>query len=77
MTAIALQQYIANKISDIDDDVILEKIKNRIDYKTEKIISLSPFQTRRIDESRLQFLKDDHIEQEEMIKKMSQWMSQK
>ena len=43
MTAIALKQYITNRIIDIDDDVILEKIRNLIDSNSAKVYKLSDF----------------------------------
>ncbi len=77
MTAIALKQYITNRIIDIDDDVILEKIRNLIDSNSEKVYELSEFQIKRLEESRIQFQNGEYIDQTEMNKKMSEWLSQK
>ena len=77
MTAIALKQYITNRIIDIDDDVILEKIKILIDSNSEKVYELSEFQIKRLEESRIQFQNGEYIDQTEMNKKMSEWLSQK
>ena len=77
MTAIALKQYITNRIIDIDDDVILEKIRILIDSNSEKVYELSEFQIKRLEESRIQFQNGEYIDQTEMNKKMSEWLSQK
>ena len=73
MTAIALKQYITNRIIDIDDDVILEKIKILIDSNSEKVYELSEFQIKRLEESRIQFQNGEYIDQTEMNKKMSEY----
>ncbi len=73
MTAIALKQYITNRIIDIDDDVILEKIRILIDSNSEKVYELSEFQIKRLEESRIQFQNGEYIDQTEMNKKMSEY----
>ena len=73
MTAIALKQYITNRIIDIDDDVILEKIRILIDSNSEKVYELSEFQIKKLEESRIQFQNGEYIDQTEMNKKMSEY----
>ncbi len=77
MTAIALKQYITNRIIDINDDNILEKIRTLIDSNSEKVYELSEFQIKRLEESRIHFQNGEYIDQTEMNKKMSKWLSQK
>lgn len=68
-----MKQYITNRIIDIDDDVILEKIRILIDSNSEKVYELSEFQIKRLEESRIQFQNGEYIDQTEMNKKMSEY----
>ena len=77
MTAIALKQYIANKIIDIDDNLILEKIRNLIDSKSEIVYELSKEQINLFNESQVQFKNEDYIDDLEMDKKFALWQKEK
>ncbi len=77
MTAIALKQYITNRIIDIDDDVILEKIKNLIDSNSEKVYELSDEQIILFNEAQIQFKNGEYIDDLEMDKKVEEWQKGK
>lgn len=77
MTAIALQKYIVSKINDIDDGIILEKIKNLIDSKPEKVYELSDEQINLFNESLDQYKNGNYIDASEMDKKVEEWQKGK
>lgn len=77
MTAIALQKYIVSKINDIDDGIILEKIKNLIDSKPEKVYELSDEQINLFNESLDQYKNGNYIDASEMDKKVLEWQKGK
>ncbi len=77
MTAIALQKYIVSKIVDINDDIILEKIKNLIDSKPEKTYKLSDEQVNLFNESQDQYKNGNYIDDSEMDKKVLEWQKGK
>ena len=77
MTAIALKQYITNRIIDIDDDVILEKIRNLIDSSSEKVYELSDEQIILFNEAQIQYKNGDYIDDLEMDKKVEEWQKGK
>jgi hypothetical protein len=77
MTAIALKQYITNRIIDIDDDVILEKIRNLIDSNSEKVYELSDEQIILFNEAQIQYKNGDYIDDLEMDKKVEEWQKGK
>lgn len=77
MTAIALKQYITKKIVNIDDDNILEKIKNLIDSTPEKVYELSVKQINLLNEAQNQFKNGNYIKEEAMDKKVEVWQKTK
>ena len=77
MTAIALKQYIANKIIDIDDNLILEKIRSLIDSKPEIVYELSEEQINLFNEAQVQYKNGDYIDDLEMDKKFALWQKGK
>ena len=77
MTAIALKQYITNRIIDIDDDVILEKIKILIDSNSEEVYELSDEQIVLFNEAQIQYKNGDYIDDLEMDKKVEEWQKGK
>ena len=77
MTAIAIQKYIAQKISDIEDDLILKQIKNLIDSKQEIVYELSNEQLNLLEESKNQYLNNDFIDDFEMEKRVAAWQKGK
>lgn len=77
MTAIALQKYIVSKIVDINDDIILEKIKKLIDSKPEKVYELSEEQVNLFNESQDQYKNGNYIDDSEMDKKVLEWQKGK
>ena len=77
MTAVALKQYISNKIIDIDDDIILEKIKILIDSMPEKIYELSDEQIFLFNESQDQYKNGNFIDDIEMDKRAEEWQKGK
>ena len=77
MTAIALKQYIANKIVSVDDNVILEKIKSLIDSMLVKDYELSTEQIILLNESQVQYHNGDFIEESVMDKKVEEWQKTK
>ena len=77
MTAIALKQYITNRIIDIDDDNILEKIKILIDSNSEIVYELSDEQIVLFNEAQIQYKNGDYIDDLEMDKKIEEWQKGK
>ena len=77
MTAIALKQYITNKIIDIDDNLILEKIRSLIDSKPEIVYELSEEQINLFNEAQVQYKNGDYIDDLEMDKKFALWQKGK
>ncbi len=77
MTAIALQKYIVSKIVDINDDIILEKIKKLIDSKPKKVYQLTDEQVTLFNESKNQYKNGNYINASEMDKKVLEWQKGK
>lgn len=77
MTAIALKQYITKKIIDIDDNLILEKIRSLIDSKPEIVYELSEEQINLFNEAQVQYKNGDYIDDLEMDKKFALWQKGK
>jgi hypothetical protein len=76
MTAIALKKYLVTKINLLDDDVVLGKIKKLVD-KSEKVYVLSEAQLKSIEISEQQILNGEYIDQDEMDKKVEEWLNAK
>lgn len=77
MTAIAIQKYIAQKISEIDDDLILKQIKNLIDSKSNKVYEFSNEQLMLLEESENQLINKDFVNDLEMDNKVIKWQKDK
>ena len=77
MTAIAIQKYIAQKISEIDDDLILKQIKNLIDSKSNKVYEFSNEQLMLLEESENQLFNKDFVNDLEMDNKVIKWQKDK
>ncbi len=77
MTAIALKKYLVSRINLIDDDSVLDKIKKIVDKKEEKVYVLSDFQLQKLAKSREQFANGDFLTEEEMDKKVEEWLSER
>lgn len=77
MTAIALKQYIANKIVSVDDNIILEKIKSLIDSTLVKDYELSADQIILLNESQVQYHNGDFTEESVTDKKVEEWQKTK
>lgn len=76
MTTITLKNYLVSKISKIEDDSILVKIKTIIDQNDE-IYILSDSQIQKIENSRKQIEDGNFLTQEEMDKKVEEWLNVK
>mgnify|MGYP003605645351 CR=1 FL=1 len=76
MTTITLKNYLVSKISKIEDDSILVKIKTIID-QNEEIYILSDSQIQKIENSRKQIEDGNFLTQEEMDKKVEEWLNVK
>lgn len=77
MTAIAIQKYIAQKISEIDDDLILKQIKNLIDSKSNKVYEFSNEQLMLLEESENQLINKGFVNDLEMDNKVIKWQKDK
>ena len=77
MTSIAIQKYIAQKISEIDDDLILKQIKNLIDSKSNKVYEFSNEQLMLLEESENQLINKDFVNDLEMDNKVIKWQKDK
>lgn len=76
MTAIALKKYLVSKINLIDDDSVLDKIKNIVE-KEEKVYVLSDSQLKSIEISRQQIANGEFYSQEEVDQMMESWLNEK
>ena len=76
MTTITLKNYLVSKISKIEDDSILVKIKTIID-QNEEVYILSDSQIQKIENSRKQIEDGNFLTQEEMDKKVEEWLNVK
>ena len=76
MKAIALKKYLVSKINLIDDDSILDEIKEIVDKK-ETVYVLSDYHLEKLAKSRQQFANGDFLTQDEMDKKVEEWLNEK
>lgn len=76
MKAIALKKYLVSKINLIDDDSILDEIKEIVDKK-ESVYVLSDYHLEKLAKSRQQFANGDFLTQDEMDKKVEEWLNEK
>jgi hypothetical protein len=77
MTAIALKKYLVSRINLIDDDSVLDKIKKIVDKKETKVYVLSDYQLDKLAKSRKQIEDGDFLTQDEMDKKVEEWLNEK
>lgn len=76
MTAIALKKYLVSRINLIDDDSVLDKIKKILE-KEEKVYVLSDYQLDKLAKSRKQIEDGNFLTQDEMDKKVEEWLNEK
>ena len=76
MKAIALKKYLVSKINLIDDDSILDEIKEIVDKK-ETVYVLSDDHLEKLAKSRKQIEEGDFLTQDEMDKKVEEWLNEK
>ncbi|POY39570.1 hypothetical protein C3L50_10405 [Flavobacterium alvei] len=76
MKAIALKKYLVSKINLIDDDSILDEIKEIVDKK-ETVYVLSNYHLEKLAKSRQQIEEGDFLTQDEMDKKVEEWLNEK
>lgn len=76
MTAIALKKYLVSRINLIDDDSVLDKIKKIVE-KEEKVYVLSDYQLDKLAKSRKQIEDGNFLTQDEMDKKVEEWLNEK
>lgn len=76
MKAIALKKYLVSKINLIDDDSVLDKIKEIVDKK-ETVYMLSDYQLEKLAKSRKQIEEGNFLTQDEMDKKVEEWLNEK
>ena len=76
MTAIALKKYLVSRINLIDDDSVLDKIKKIVE-KEEKVYVLSDYQLDKLAKSRKQIEDGHFLTQDEMDKKVEEWLNEK
>lgn len=76
MTAIALKKYLVSRINLIDDDSVLDKIKKIVE-KEEKVYVLSDYQLDKLAKSRKQIEDGNFLTQDEMDKKVKEWLNEK
>lgn len=76
MKAIALKKYLVSKINLIEDDSILDEIKEIVD-KNETVYVLSDYQLEKLAKSRKQIAEGNFLTQNEMDKKVEEWLNEK
>lgn len=76
MKAIALKKYLVSKINLIDDDSILDEIKEIVDKK-ETVYVLSDYHLEKLAKSRKQIEEGNFLTQDEMDKKVEEWLNEK
>ena len=76
MKAIALKKYLVSKINLIDDDSVLDEIKEIVDKK-ETVYVLSDYQLEKLAKSRKQIEEGNFLTQDEMDNKVEEWLNEK
>lgn len=76
MTTIALKKYLVTKINLLEDDAVLKQLK-KIVQNNEKVYQLSDYQIKKVAKSREQFKNGEFLSQEEMDKKVEEWLKEK
>ena len=76
MTVATLQKRVKENISFVEDVAVLEKINQLIDA-TSKVYVLSEYQIKRLQESREQIERGEFLTQEEMDKKVEEWLKER
>ena len=78
MTTIALKKLLIKRIAEINDVSFLNAIKTILDTKTQtQTLSLTPEQRNEIIESRKEIESGLFVEQAELDKEFSKWLSEK
>ena len=78
MTTIALKKLLIKRIAEINDVSFLNAIKTILDTKTQtQTLSLTPEQRNEIIESRKEIESGLFVEQAELDKELSKWLSEK
>ena len=76
MTTIALKKYLVSKINTLEDDAVLNQLK-KIVQNNEKVYKLSDYHLEKVAISRKQFENGEFITEEEMDKKVAEWLKRK
>lgn len=76
MATIELKKYLVSKINLIDDDSVLDKIKEIVDQQ-ESVYILSDYQLEKLEKSRKQIAEGSLLTQDEMDKKVKEWVNEK
>jgi hypothetical protein len=76
MTTIALKKYLVSKINLLEDDTVLKQL-TKIVQNNEKVYQLSDYQIEKVAKSREQFEKGEFLTQDEMDKKVEEWLKEK
>jgi hypothetical protein len=76
MTTIALKKYLVSKINLLEDDAVLKQLK-KIVQNNEKVYQLSDYQLEKVAISRRQFENGEFYTEEEMDKKVEEWLKRK
>lgn len=78
MTAIELKKLLVHRIAEINDESFLNAIKTILDSKSQsQILTLTKEQRKDITESKKQIEQGLFIEQEEMDKEFTKWLSER
>lgn len=76
MTTIALKKYLVSKINLLDDNSVLDEIKEIVE-KNEKVYKLSDYQLDRLAKSREQFTNGEFYTQEQVDLRIEEWLKEK
>lgn len=78
MSTAELKINIINRISNLEDDAVIEKIKRLLDFELEnKIYQLSDDQLNRIQEAKNEYAKGKIVSNEQANKDIEQWLNEK
>lgn len=78
MSTAELKINIINRISNLEDDAVIEKIKRLLDFELEnKIYQLSDDQLNRIQEAKNEYTKGRIVSNEQANKDIEQWLNEK
>jgi len=78
MTAIELKKLLIHRITEIDDESLLQTMMTILDSKAQSLVlKLTEAQSQEISESQIQIENGEFIEQAELDQKFNQWLSTK